>query len=187
MNLKSAMTFSLNDYTIGVTGLTPVKNALEAAFYKSIGMAEDAYTFNSGLMIIDAAQWKRNQTLSRCLNFAEKYPQHLKSCDQTILNGIFHNRFAHAPSSWNEMCYPADPIARDTGVSIMHLVGAPKPWDLGASSLHAYFDIWNAESQKTALPWPRSPNLSWRRIYRSARLAKSFSRLIKLRADQKRR
>ena len=57
--------------------------------------------------------------------------------------------------------------------SIIHFMGSPKPWDLGAEMLHPYADIWNEATAVAGLAFHKLRKYfqlySWKRAWRIRR------------------
>lgn len=123
----------------------PVAYALEKDFFiKKLKWASTTPYFNSGVVLFNLDEWRRQDVEQKWRNFAAKYAQDLLSIDQTILNGICEGNFAQLPAKFNKPWYPGEEKPERVEDGIIHFVGSPKPWDLLGKHVHKGFPIWNA-------------------------------------------
>jgi lipopolysaccharide biosynthesis glycosyltransferase len=123
--------------------------------WRHLGLDPDAPYFNSGVLVMDLVQWRREnagaEALRRCLQDEQHlivrgvWPQH----DQYGLNIVFHRRWHQLPSMWNHFSELSPDSAR-----IVHLVGNGKPWDRRCKPefAHAFYSAVD-----------RSPWAGWRK------------------------
>lgn len=93
-----------------------------------IGLDGDAPYFNSGVLVIDLAQWREERigerVMQRCqadrhrLLIRNRWPQH----DQYGLNVVLQNRWTRLDKRWNHF-----PERRSTRPGIIHFLGDTKP------------------------------------------------------------
>jgi lipopolysaccharide biosynthesis glycosyltransferase len=95
--------------------------------------------FNSGVLLIDLAQWRERNIFPKLLNFIEHNSEKLPDGDQDVLNAMMHaDRFA-LDFVWNvispfyfdyhDLRLPKGEVPRiQAGARIVHFNGASKPW-----------------------------------------------------------
>jgi lipopolysaccharide biosynthesis glycosyltransferase len=100
--------------------------------------AEDGY-FNSGVLLIDLAQWRRSCALETVLDYVSANPDRLPDLDQDALNGCFHARRKRLEHKWNAIWpFFREPLALPLPraeieavrreARIIHFNGWSKPW-----------------------------------------------------------
>ncbi len=116
--------------------------------------AKDYPYFNSGVMLINLKQWRKDNIEDKIMGYLRENPKALKLLDQTILNinlqerlidfGITHN-FQFTPKYLGETSYYA---RRDEyreaakSPSIIHFVGEFKPWKIGYNAINPYYKLY---------------------------------------------
>jgi lipopolysaccharide biosynthesis glycosyltransferase len=103
--------------------------------------AKDGY-FNSGVFLIDLAQWRETRALDQALDYITANAERVRH-DQDALNACFHDRRKHLEYRWNAMWpffYPAVygtpllPFSKSKieavrrSAQIIHFNGPMKPW-----------------------------------------------------------
>lgn len=91
-----------------------------------LGSPPDTDYFNSGVMLMNWPMVLKEQVLSRALDYALRYPERCRSCDQDALNAIIAGRFAPLDPRWNMIHY----YYQNGGTRqawIKHFTGE-KPW-----------------------------------------------------------
>lgn len=117
--------------------------ARPVANYRELGMAADASYFNSGLLSIDLARWRREEIGPRCLEVLRRHREHVLWWDQYALNVVLAGRWRPLDPRWNQGAavykYPSwdcSPFDRDTFAAvrddpwIVHFCSPRKPWHL---------------------------------------------------------
>lgn len=100
--------------------------------------SEDGY-FNSGVLLIDLAQWRRTRALEAVLDYVSANHECLRDPDQDALNACFYARRKRLEYKWNAIWpFFREPLAlplprgeieavrRD--VRVIHFNGWSKPW-----------------------------------------------------------
>ena len=120
---------------------------------------QDTY-FNSGVMLIDAVQWRENKWGEAVLGVALESPHKLHFADQDALNAVFWENYYHLPGVWNVearlyreklLGLPQTPeiTKRMANPKIIHYTGADKPWSskeyVPCRSLYTYYSHQLAE------------------------------------------
>ncbi len=110
----------------------------------------DSIMFNSGVMLLDLAQWRKENYVPQLAVFWEKNISWMNFADQGLLNAFFGSRYAMLPQQWNiinsvyrnppaEGMYTSEEIReaiRHPG--IVHFTGHHKPWKFWKSFHHPY-------------------------------------------------
>jgi hypothetical protein len=144
-----------------------MKFALENRFFASLGIDPECPCFNSGAMLVDTREWKRQGCFDRIIEFCTKYPKELRAADQTALNALYSTNCFALPAQFNVKLSSVERKCEiDSG--IYHFLGSPKPWDLLGSLFHPYYSTWVEALRGTGLPfWMKSPwfnGNSWGRL-----------------------
>ncbi|MDA8049422.1 MAG: glycosyltransferase family 8 protein [Rhodospirillales bacterium] len=99
---------------------------------------EDGY-FNSGVLLIDLAQWRCTRALNVVLDYVSGNSARLPDVDQDALNACFHARRMRLEYKWNAIApFFREPLALPLPraeieavcreARIIHFNGASKPW-----------------------------------------------------------
>lgn len=104
-----------------------------------IEIPEEEGYFNSGVMVVDLAQWRRTGALPELLDYIRRRPETLLDADQDALNACFHARRTRVDYVWNVISpfyfayHPLglsdaelERVQRDA--QIVHFNGVSKPW-----------------------------------------------------------
>jgi lipopolysaccharide biosynthesis glycosyltransferase len=112
----------------------------EPYFAKHVGFEPGESYFNSGVLVIDVAQWRAANCLQEFLRFAEQHASNLAAYDQDILNNTFRGKILSLDYRWNFQTSFADVPPKALGLSpevfwklrqrptIVHFTGKYKPW-----------------------------------------------------------
>lgn len=106
--------------------------------------------FNSGVLLLDLVQWRRENYPEKLAAFWKKERSWMKFADQGLLNAFFDGNYTILPQRWNiinsvyrnppmEGVYSSEEIAeciRKPG--IVHFTGHHKPWKFWKSFHHPY-------------------------------------------------
>lgn len=71
----------------------------------SLGLPGDGAYFNSGVMVIDVAGWKREKVCERALALSLDYGPLFSCWDQCALNAVLHSRWGQLDAAWNKLAY----------------------------------------------------------------------------------
>ncbi|MDX2202775.1 MAG: glycosyltransferase [Hyphomicrobiaceae bacterium] len=94
----------------------------------AIGMSPAALYFNSGVMLIDRAQWVAERIEERALAYVATAGR-LDHQDQTALNAVIDGRWKELSPRWNWAHATRERTTRAFTPHIMHFMGPSKPWD----------------------------------------------------------
>lgn len=130
------------DSWLGAVPGGPAKYALEGKFYvETGGLTQETIVFNSGILVMRLDLIRVNELKGKFEEFVGKFGPYLVSCDQMVLNVLSANIYTGLPTDFNLQVTP-DTIVLPKAVGILHFVGRPKPWDLGAGALHPAAKLW---------------------------------------------
>lgn len=126
---------NLSNYIIGA-----VQDTFGTAFHgiknhKDLGILEDSKYFNSGMLLIDTIEWRKNgvtEDIVACLQNNKEYAQYP---DQYGLNVVFANRWFELDEKWNTYTYKYD----ETPL-LIHYIGY-KPIYKDYSGRKEYLDL----------------------------------------------
>lgn len=120
-------------------------------FVDDLQISSDSTYFNSGVLVIDLALWRRKEIDTRIDTFLEKYGARCLTCDQTALNAMFTNDFKKLPQTYNHELAAVGIGKLPIEDGILHFVGRPKPWDIGGRHTNPHAELWYKVLSQTAI------------------------------------
>lgn len=110
---------------------------------EALGMPSRSIHFNSGMMLVDLREWRRQDLTARCLRFLRERRDAVRWADQDVLNGVVR-QWRKLPSHWNAQThfykrafipdirnyFPED-LAQVQQPKIVHFNDPFKPWHEG--------------------------------------------------------
>ncbi|MCE0521825.1 MAG: glycosyltransferase family 8 protein [Methylacidiphilales bacterium] len=142
----------LGDAPFGAVMAEPVSWSLDRDVFRKLGLNDDDRCLNSGVILFNAAVWRKTGVTQQALEFARTHPTLLKSHDQTILNALFSRTYCDLPKHYNAMLSPESrPVVASD--AIYHFMGSPKPWDPLGNILHRNWRLWKDVIGKTRFRW----------------------------------
>jgi len=145
-------TFPLGDNALGAIPAEMVRWSLDADVFHKLGLNDEGNYFNSGVLLINAAQWRKQGVIRQILDFARAHGPLLRSHDQTILNALFSLTYFHLPTRFNTPLGPSYAVAEGTD-NIFHFMGSPKPWDPFGRLMHNNWRLWDEEIKTSRFRW----------------------------------
>lgn len=130
----------------------------------SLGLSASHFYFNSGVLLIDLAAWRREKITESALDFLTRFPgRAVRNHDQDVLNACLDGRVVYLSPHWNFMPYlrgtreHAEYAAIESGETsphIVHFAGKSKPWVASMPD-----DRWNTHYRVvrdvlSGLDWP---------------------------------
>lgn len=117
-----------------------------------LGLTTPSY-FNSGVLLVDLAQWREEGVGARALAFARDAGERLTLHDQDALNGALHGGWKELPLHWNT--WVIHPELRADSQAVFHFMGAPKPWhpDYGGPYGDKFFAYLDSTPYAGRRPW----------------------------------
>ena len=88
--------------------------------------------FNSGVLLVNPAQWRRRDITRRCIDYLVRYRDRLRYPDQDGLNIVCYGAWLELDDTWNYQYArpgPDEPRPCRDGIRITHYAGNRKPWD----------------------------------------------------------
>jgi lipopolysaccharide biosynthesis glycosyltransferase len=162
----------------------------------------DAY-FNSGVMLVNVARWRRDDLLSRFIACANKCNSTLTFWDQDILNSVLRGQVAFLGPRWNFLAIYAEMLPQQFGLrrdeflqirrdpGVVHFTTAHKPWQYVAEPQYkrCYWEALSLTPWKGVAPLGYTPGnvvrkaLKMKRLkqqirLRGARVIRLLSRLV---------
>ena len=96
-----------------------------------LGLASSSAYFNSGVMLINLADWRVNQVSHKAFEFIGQNKSKIKYWDQDVFNVLFEGKWLKIDRIWNHL------DSEDLGESkVVHFAGKHKPWN--AHCAHRY-------------------------------------------------
>lgn len=141
--------------------------------YVDLGIDSDSLYFNSGVMLIDVAQWREKHVTQRLLDCLRDNQTHVWCWDQYALNVVLNGTWNPLPMQWNMGTHAFEYPSRDhspidqaefdrmlSDPKIVHFTTEWKPWHYGIK--HPYRDEFFATLDQTAWEgWrPEKPQFS---------------------------
>jgi lipopolysaccharide biosynthesis glycosyltransferase len=83
--------------------------------------------FNSGVMLVDLAQWRKEGIEQQCLDLIAKPAGPYRWWDQTILNHVLRGKVEFLPGEWNWQSGEI-PASSDPSPRVLHYTTGLKPW-----------------------------------------------------------
>jgi len=142
----------LNDIALGAINGPTVEWSLDHKFLRMVGLTDQDRSFNSGVLLFNAALWRKTDMVDRAMEMARNYAPYLISHDQSVLNGLFSKTFYELPKQFNTVVVPQDKPLPDEDC-IYHFVGSPKPWDPLGRYFHGNWQLWNSVIKRTQFKW----------------------------------
>jgi lipopolysaccharide biosynthesis glycosyltransferase len=110
---------------------------------EDLGLKPGAVHFNSGVLVVDLEQWRRERLTDRCLRFLNEKRSVVRWADQDVLNAVVPS-WQKLPACWNaqthfyksvytpllEQFFPED-LAEVRAPKIVHFNDPFKPWHRG--------------------------------------------------------
>jgi len=132
----------------------PLSGCADRYVAKILGASAEESYFNSGVMLVNAVQWRSQQVTEQALEFLRTHPA--AYWDQSALNVVLHRRAYEIDERFNiisNMRKHWPRLRKGIGQtdSLIHFVDYPKPWDLGAEFLHPQYRLWRSVLEKTAM------------------------------------
>jgi lipopolysaccharide biosynthesis glycosyltransferase len=162
-----------------------VSMALESKFFLSLGKAPDSPSFNSGTMLFNLPEWRRQDCSTRVLAFCREHSAELAAADQTALNALFANDCFRLDPQYNVQVLGTTAPEAIPANGVFHFVGSPKPWDIGGSLLLPHAGPWFDDLCQTAVPpLQRFSWLNWGAWKRLPRILGGYRRILRDRMAQ---
>jgi lipopolysaccharide biosynthesis glycosyltransferase len=125
--------------------------SLDKNLFEYAGLDITGSYFNSGVMGIDLALWRKRKIDSIIESTSKNYKGKFKCADQSLLNLALHSSFKSIGKEFNSALYPSSPACDILENRIYHFIGSPKPWDLFGSISSNHFQMWKAIYKDTAI------------------------------------
>lgn len=114
---------------IGDASVAGVRDMEEASMKRVFG--HENY-INTGVLLMNLANWRRQNYSQRCIAFAQANPERVAYADQCCINWVLAKDLAFLDPRWNGFLRVASTTAPGTeppaGTRILHFVGNDKPW-----------------------------------------------------------
>jgi lipopolysaccharide biosynthesis glycosyltransferase len=134
----------LGDAFMGMVAHDKKRHHPEMKIYREVGIAENSPYFNSGILLVDAAEWRRRDITGQCLAFGRRFAAYLMTADQACLNGVGGNDILRLDKKWNLPLYAGtQSMDKDAPPAIYHFISVPKPWDVLAFFVHPNFPLFD--------------------------------------------
>ena len=150
-------------------------------FHRELGLTRDRARFNSGVLVMNLAQWRRSQLALRAFTYLRVLGDDVLWYEQEALNVVARDEYRELDPRWN---VPSQWAAQwpHEHVSIVHYLTAKKPW---------HWDYAWAERSSFFAALDRTPWAGWRptrpRWGHARRLSGSLKKALRKRAHAARR
>jgi lipopolysaccharide biosynthesis glycosyltransferase len=132
----------------------PMSGAVDRFTAEQLGNNPDDPYFNSGVMLVNVPEWKRQAISQKALEYITQNqpPFH----DQSALNVVLYKKTIQLEEKYNTIAnmrrhWPILAGSQGQTNCIMHLVDYPKPWDLGGEFIHPQYSKWRRILDKTRI------------------------------------
>lgn len=118
---------------------------------KKLRMQKDSVYINAGVLLMNLNLLREEFDLDEAIGYAVKFPDRVSSCDQDVINALYHKRIGYLEWEYNYearfhtiseiLRYPFR-LKRLLGqIKIIHYMGGEKPWKPGFNGkfLREYF------------------------------------------------
>ncbi|MGI6220004.1 MAG: glycosyltransferase family 8 protein [Bacteroidaceae bacterium] len=141
-NLNELWNTDITDYAVGC--VTDGSDGL-ISYYNRLRYPQFLGYFNSGVLLINLAYWRRYKVQDESLDFLKKYPERIQFHDQDVLNYVLREKKKALPFKYNvqdgflrekldlswEYEEELEEAIRDPW--IIHYCGGKKPWTKGCT------------------------------------------------------
>ena len=179
VDVSTLFQMDMENRALAAVGGGIVGGAMDSPLLLENGYTKEDRYFNSGVLLFDAAQWRREKITQQCLDYCKQHGSRLISHDQTVLNVFFSRSYLAFDERFNKAIYP-DTVRLSPAEArnqVLHFQGSPKPWDLFGSRLHQNSEIFYHYFNKTALAGRSGFHPGT--LLRTLRLARSYYKCIK--------
>lgn len=152
------------------SGTCGARAAKEREMLVRRGRKETDLYYGGTLALVDVAKYHELNLLDRYKEVALSDAPSLLYHDQSVANAALANGEATP--------IPLDPAYREAGRSgplpefppgIIHVCGAPKPWDVFGEWFHPYYPAWSSVAERAGLP-----KSSWRNYFNPRALKRAW-------------
>jgi lipopolysaccharide biosynthesis glycosyltransferase len=118
-----------------------------------LGITEDGNCFNSGILLINLIEWRKQKISEKTIKFLNDFPHKIKWVDQDALNAVLINNWYEIDNRFNLTFYNIPKRLKKKEISgflkdkvIIHYTTQHKPWQLGCANrlrflYHHYFKL----------------------------------------------
>ena len=121
-------------------------------FHRELGLTRDRARFNSGVLVMNLAQWRRSQLALRAFTYLRVLGDDILWYEQEALNVVARDEYRELDPRWNVPSQWAAQWPHDH-VSVVHYLTAKKPW---------HWDYAWAERGSFFAALDRTPWAGWR-------------------------
>lgn len=127
----------VNGYLVGAVYEQNTDRSPEFTNYveEIIGIPYYTY-FNSGVMVMNLAEFRKNKVRDKFLWMLNKYHFDSLAPDQEYLNVICHGKVKYLPTGWNKHSFPEPPEGE---LNLCHFALSNKPWHYAETINGEYF------------------------------------------------
>jgi lipopolysaccharide biosynthesis glycosyltransferase len=154
VDVSSLQDLDMGNAPAGWVPEAPLAGAVDRAVAGQLGNSPDEPYFNSGVILVNVAEWRRQRITERAVEYIVS--QRPRFHDQSALNVVLHknsvtlderyNCITNMRKHWPTICLPVGKVDR-----LLHFVDYPKPWDFLGEFVNPYHRLWHAVLEKTAM------------------------------------
>jgi lipopolysaccharide biosynthesis glycosyltransferase len=154
-------------YRVGLLAAVPDPWVNSNPDYKRVvGCSPDDVYYNSGVMLLNAAAWRRNNMLALLIDYINR-SNPLRYADQDAINAVLSKQIFALESRWNALISAPD-MSRVRQqlreAKIIHFCAGFKPWHVGYSLLGGLASA-QFRAAKSSSPWRHKfPDFHLRRL-----------------------
>jgi len=173
----------LGDKTAAVVSEETAKNCWGKDWdvLHKVGVKEDAPFFNTGVVLFNTAQYRKEGIKDKCMQFLEKHHQETFTEDQAVLNIMLEDRITLLPAKYHQLYFPT--VKREAfkkGEEVVcHFLGSPKPWDHFGFLFNKNAALFHSYVRENNLKMPDwKETLHPNRISRTVRIRRSYAVIL---------
>lgn len=127
-------------------------------YKKRLHMKKDSVYINAGVLLMNLDLLRKEFDWKEALDYAVKYPERVPSCDQDVINALYHKRIGHLDGNYNYearfhsikeiFTYPFRYKNLLEKIKIIHYMGPNKPWKSGFNG--KYLRVYSQYARKTS-------------------------------------
>lgn len=132
----------------------PMDKAFDRKVALDLGNNPDHLYFNSGVLLVNAIEWKKQDVTARTLDYLTHNEALIR--EQSALNVVLHKRtipidekynsLSNMRKHWPDLIKPLGQINR-----LIHFADYPKPWDFMGEVVHPQFSLWREILKQTVM------------------------------------
>ncbi len=90
--------------------MPPIQSPVPGDLHTKLGIAHKVDYFNSGVLLMNITEWKKQQITKKAIQFLQDFPKNILIADQDALNAVLKNNWLKISNRFNLTYFdvPAD-------------------------------------------------------------------------------